>query len=132
MSMCRQIDGCENNVSETIVGTKGQLAAAGSYRFDGPSKRTALPRSSEVNPYVQEHIDLLESIRDGKPLNELKTGRREHADGDHGPDVGLHRQGRHLGAGAELEARHLPRRAWHVRPDGRARRSPCPGVTELI
>ena len=28
MSMCRQIDGCENNVSEAVVGTKGTLAAA--------------------------------------------------------------------------------------------------------
>src|SRR4029079_2196592 len=25
------------------------------------------------DPYVQEHIDLLNSIRDGKPLNELKN-----------------------------------------------------------
>jgi myo-inositol 2-dehydrogenase / D-chiro-inositol 1-dehydrogenase len=25
-----------------------------------------------VNPYVQEHTDLVASIRDGKPINELK------------------------------------------------------------
>ena len=30
----------------------------------------------EVNPYVQEHIDLIASIRAGKPLNELKTSPR--------------------------------------------------------
>ena len=27
----------------------------------------------ERNPYEQEHIDMIESIRAGKPLNELKT-----------------------------------------------------------
>ncbi len=30
--------------------------------------------------------------------------RREHPDGHHGPDVGLHGQSRHLGGGAQLEA----------------------------
>ena len=29
-------------------------------------------RIHEVNPYVQEHIDLLESITSHKPVNELK------------------------------------------------------------
>ena len=27
---------------------------------------------NELNPYVQEHIDLLESITNGKPINELE------------------------------------------------------------
>ena len=30
-------------------------------------------RVEEINPYDQEHIDLVASIRDGRPLNELKT-----------------------------------------------------------
>ena len=38
LSMCRQIAGCENNVSETIVGTKGQLHQPGGYRFSGANK----------------------------------------------------------------------------------------------
>ena len=65
-------------------------------------------RVEEINPYVQEHIDLVASIRDGKPLNELKTGRREHPDGHHGPDVGLHRQGRHLGQALNSKQNLLP------------------------
>ena len=70
MSMARQIDGCEGNVSETIVGTKGQFRSGG-YRMTGENKFRF--REKEVNPYVQEHIDMIASIRAGKPLNELQT-----------------------------------------------------------
>ncbi len=70
MSMARQIEGCEGNVSETIVGSKGTFHSGG-YRISGDKKFSF--RSKEVNPYVQEHIDLIASIRAGKPLNELTT-----------------------------------------------------------
>jgi myo-inositol 2-dehydrogenase / D-chiro-inositol 1-dehydrogenase len=70
LSMCRQIPECENDVSETIVGSKGQWHSNG-YRFTGPNKgRVRIDH--EVNPYVQEHIDLLESIVSHKPVCELK------------------------------------------------------------
>ncbi len=70
LSMARQIDGCENNVSETIVGTKGFWDSNG-YRFTGPNKgRVRI--AHETNPYVQEHIDLLESIVSKRPVCELK------------------------------------------------------------
>jgi myo-inositol 2-dehydrogenase / D-chiro-inositol 1-dehydrogenase len=68
-SYCRQIPGCENNVSEQVVGTKGNWTGNG-YKFS--SGATARVRG-ERNPYEQEHIDLVESIRSGKPLNELQT-----------------------------------------------------------
>lgn len=70
LSMCRQIDGCENNVSEFLQGTKGQWRSNG-YRFSGNGIRERI-REEGKNPYVQEHIDLLASIEAGKPLNELK------------------------------------------------------------
>jgi predicted dehydrogenase len=70
LSMARQIPGCENNVSEALVGTKGTWNSNG-FRFTGES-RTRI-REMGVNPYVQEHTDLIASIRAGKPLNELKT-----------------------------------------------------------
>jgi predicted dehydrogenase len=69
-SYCRQIPGCENNVSEQVVGTNGTWTSNG-YKFDGRSKSRI--RVRERNPYEQEHIDLVESIRAGKPLNELRT-----------------------------------------------------------
>jgi predicted dehydrogenase len=74
LSMCRQIDGCESDISETIVGTNGQWRGGGFrdwHTFSGNYKdRVRFPH--EVNPYVQEHIDLLESITARKPINELK------------------------------------------------------------
>jgi myo-inositol 2-dehydrogenase/D-chiro-inositol 1-dehydrogenase len=69
LSMCRQIEGCENNVSEYLVGTKGRWSSNG-YRFLGAARDRV--RAEGINPYVQEHIDLLESIANGNPLNELK------------------------------------------------------------
>ena len=70
MSMARQIEGCENNVSETIVGTKGQWHSGG-YSFTGANKEPR-PDRARGQPYVQEHIDLLESIASHKPVCELK------------------------------------------------------------
>jgi len=72
LSMCRQTAGCHEQVSERVVGTNGQTYTDGSngsvegqnaYKYEGESP----------NPYVQEHADLIASIRGGKPLNE---GRR--------------------------------------------------------
>jgi predicted dehydrogenase len=68
-SMCRQMEGCTDRVSERIVGTKGwaytdssigYIEGPKAYKYDGPNP----------NPYVTEHADLIKSIRDGKPLNE--------------------------------------------------------------
>ena len=67
ISMCRQIEKTANNVSERIVGTKGICRASEGiiegehpWQFEG----------AQVDPYVQEHTDLIKSIRDGRPLNE--------------------------------------------------------------
>jgi predicted dehydrogenase len=74
MSMCRQIDGCKQEVSEAAVGSKGScyLNANGHFAIKGQSNWSR-ERKSDVDPYVQEHTDLIESIRAGKPLNELKA-----------------------------------------------------------
>jgi myo-inositol 2-dehydrogenase/D-chiro-inositol 1-dehydrogenase len=72
LSMARQIDGCANEVAEHIVGTKGRAhLAPGRYNLEGEGLKRLRIRN-ETNPYVQEHIDLLESIASGKPINELK------------------------------------------------------------
>jgi myo-inositol 2-dehydrogenase/D-chiro-inositol 1-dehydrogenase len=70
MSMCRQIAGSTGNVSENLVGTKGRWTS-NDYRFTGAERRR-IRVQHEVNPYVQEHIDLLESISSHKPVNELR------------------------------------------------------------
>ena len=65
-SMCRQQNGTDSRNEERIVGTKGvawgngRIVGDNAWRFDG----------DKVNPYVQEHTDLIASIRAGEPLNE--------------------------------------------------------------
>jgi predicted dehydrogenase len=67
-SQCRQMNGCEGRVEETVIGSKawtnckdrivpkqGQL-----WRF----------RDKDNNPYQQEHQNLIAAIRSGTPLND--------------------------------------------------------------
>ncbi len=67
-SMCRQIDKTQPLISESVVGTKGR-ASAGKILGTNPFAFSG----QEPNPYEQEHADLIQSIRDGKPLNEGRT-----------------------------------------------------------
>lgn len=68
-SSCRQIDGCENRVGERLVGTQGTsdpaswIDGANPWDWEGEAP----------SPYVQEHTDLIASIRAGTPLNEGRT-----------------------------------------------------------
>jgi predicted dehydrogenase len=82
ISMCRHWENSDNRVSERVVGTKGVSDPSGviwgsdkktAYRFrekEDQSKTEA--RAERKSAYQQEHIDLIKSIRDGKPLNEAK------------------------------------------------------------
>ena len=81
LSTCRQVDGCDNStdprhvsgISEALVGTRGTCMTADrrQYQIFGDK-----PWSFRVNkdnaPYIQEHTDLIESIRKGEPINELQ------------------------------------------------------------
>lgn len=73
-SMCRQIDACWDEVSESFVGTEGScfLSAGGGAEILGQN-----PWKSEatgINPYVQEHVDLQADIKaGGGSLNEAET-----------------------------------------------------------
>ena len=72
-SQCRQIQGCANNVTESLVGEKGvvRLDNSGKYSITGPKAWTF--NGEDNRPYVQEHTDFIAAIRAGKPYNELKT-----------------------------------------------------------
>jgi len=72
LSMCRQISNCANAVSEYLVGTKG-LCHVDAYDINGQRLFTQSQLREHTNPYVQEHTDLIESVRSGKPINELKN-----------------------------------------------------------
>jgi len=78
-SMCRQIDGCKNNVSEFIQGTRGSWSSAGSnheikdlqgnviWKTDGEKEKA---EHKQTDPYTLEHVDLINHIRANKPLNQ--------------------------------------------------------------
>jgi predicted dehydrogenase len=65
-SYCRHIPG-DDDISESAVGTKGNSYVS-AYVINGEQVA-----EEGVGAYVQEHIDLLNSIRAGKPLNELQS-----------------------------------------------------------
>jgi predicted dehydrogenase len=69
-SYCRHFPVPHDDVSETVIGTTGV-----SYTRDGSAYQiNGKPVGSDnISAYVQEHIDLLNSIRANAPLNELKS-----------------------------------------------------------
>ena len=76
-SMCRQIDGCANNIGEFIQGTKGSwnsynheikdLAGNVIWKFDAEAEKAAY---KQTNPYVLEHVDWVNHIRKGTAHDE--------------------------------------------------------------
>ncbi|HAR37727.1 MAG: hypothetical protein A2W86_07340 [Bacteroidetes bacterium GWD2_45_23] len=74
----RQIDGCDGNVSEQILGTKGmaQLNDRGEIKILDWSGSLLWEYDYEnkpvKNPYNQEHIHLVESIRLNKKINQAE------------------------------------------------------------
>lgn len=78
-SMCRQIDGCSNNVSEFIQGTKGSWSTANGetvikdlagnviWQFDKEDEKA---NYKQTDPYTLEHVDLISNIRKNTPIEE--------------------------------------------------------------
>ncbi|MDR3228573.1 MAG: Gfo/Idh/MocA family oxidoreductase [Puniceicoccales bacterium] len=70
-SFCRQANGAAARVSERLVGTKGVANCYGNTIHKGNSRRPTWRYSGpRPSAYVQEHADMLKSIRAGAPLNE--------------------------------------------------------------
>jgi myo-inositol 2-dehydrogenase/D-chiro-inositol 1-dehydrogenase len=77
ISQCRQIPGCWPTVSEHVHGKKGTadlnagrnlfvIKAANQWRYSDKQARK--------DPYLQEHVDLFDAIRNDKPYNEAESG----------------------------------------------------------
>lgn len=78
-SMSRQIDGCTNNVSEFIQGTKGSWSTANGetvikdlagnvvWQFD---KENENANFKQTNPYTLEHVNLVNCIRKNTPIEQ--------------------------------------------------------------
>ena len=78
-SMCRQISGCSNNVSDLIHGTKGYTNCENTLFNPDSSIKWKYPLTPEQEEdrwhffwraYRQEHIDLITAIRTNTPVNE--------------------------------------------------------------
>jgi predicted dehydrogenase len=70
-SKCRQINGCDNIIEETVVGT---LGTSNCKTLIHPKQGKAWRfRGEQTNAYKQEHADLIASIRAGHPLNEAQN-----------------------------------------------------------
>jgi predicted dehydrogenase len=66
-SQCRHMDGCWENVSEHVRGTKGSCDV-GRGRIEGENKWHFTGKGND--PYQQEHNDLFAAIRNDTPYNE--------------------------------------------------------------
>ncbi|MSR17839.1 MAG: Gfo/Idh/MocA family oxidoreductase [Phycisphaerales bacterium] len=69
LSMARQWEGTPGRVSEFIYGSEGTASLnSGACSID--SKDPWSFSGKQVNPYVQEHMDLIAAIQSGHPVNE--------------------------------------------------------------
>ncbi len=77
-SMCRQIDGCSNNVSEFVQGTKGYWTSDGGcrivdnsgneiWKFDYDAEKANF---QQTDPYTLEHVNLINCIRGNMPIEQ--------------------------------------------------------------
>ncbi|MDD2475023.1 MAG: Gfo/Idh/MocA family oxidoreductase [Dysgonamonadaceae bacterium] len=82
-SMCRQIDGCTNNISNYIQGTKGTWIGTGAvggevvikdltgkviWEFDEEEEKA---NYKQTNPFVLEHVNLVNCIRSNTPIEQV-------------------------------------------------------------
>ena len=91
-SMCRQIDGCANNVSEFIQGTKGSwssdtmeikdLAGNVIWKYDSEAEKANF---KQTDPYTLEHVNWINCIRGGKQIEQASETAKSPMDGrNHG------------------------------------------------
>ena len=71
-SYCGQIKRGWSSISEAAVGTKGTANPSGSLQPTN-GKAWRFPAAQANQPYVQEHVDLINAIIHDTPLNEIKN-----------------------------------------------------------
>jgi predicted dehydrogenase len=89
-SMCRQVDGCANDVSEYFYGTNGWAKLDSrdcviykkdntvAWQYSVQKEEAAAQGAAEKrdNPYELEHVDLVNAIRTATPFNEAENTAR--------------------------------------------------------
>jgi myo-inositol 2-dehydrogenase / D-chiro-inositol 1-dehydrogenase len=77
-TMCRQIDGCANEVSDLVIGTEGStnckdtifdLAGKVVWKYQEAGQDAG---KTKFNPYDQEHVDFVNAIRTNQAVNEAE------------------------------------------------------------
>jgi len=71
-SMCRQVSGCYTSVSENFIGTDGSCFGSGKITSAKLDTLKIPEFKTHENGQVQEHIDLLQSIVSGQPINDAR------------------------------------------------------------
>ena len=71
-SMCRQVNGTYSAINEFFTGTEGSTFGGGKMQSAKLAAMNVPEFKTHSSGYVQEHIDLLASIANGKPVNETK------------------------------------------------------------
>jgi predicted dehydrogenase len=77
-SMCRQMDGCDDDISEYVVGTKGYTNCNNTiYDLKGKvvwkyQEAGLEPGKVRFTSYDLEHVDFVTAIRTNQPLNEAE------------------------------------------------------------
>lgn len=76
LATARQIDGCDGNVSESVMGTTGVLYTSNGIHIENYDGETVWNYDYDAHPvndaYNQEHIHLVESIRLNKKINQAE------------------------------------------------------------
>ena len=76
MATARQIDACDTNVSESVMGTEAVLLTGGGMRIENYDGETLWKYDYDANPVVgghdQEHVHLVESIRLNQKVNQAE------------------------------------------------------------
>ena len=133
LSMCPADPGLRRQRLRGASPARAATGPRGGYTITG-ERAWNFPRRNDNDPYQAEHVASSAASAAPQRINDLQRVRK-HADRHHGPHGGLHRQGSHLGPGAQLAAKlgartgHLGhafagragRRPWHDRVDLRQR-----------
>lgn len=70
-SQCRQLAGTYQRVGELFTGTGGSCYGGG--KIKGKEIKVPEIKVDTDNAYVQEHVDLIRGVMEGKPLNEAQS-----------------------------------------------------------
>jgi len=69
-SQCRQIKGCYGRVGELFTGTHGSCLGGG--KITGKEVKIPEIKTDTKNGQCQEHVDMIRSVIEGKPLNQAQ------------------------------------------------------------